>query len=144
MFMLINSLCVSTVRCLGGITGSMLLGMTRDELKTVCPEEGGRVFYQLQNIKSALAVSTVIVTHMMSYWSMWCHIHTTSYIHSLQMASEVRPLIWGHKLPVDTQLKLLMDAEGCRTLNSYLFIVRAGFEDQERLICILSQFLCQM
>lgn len=67
MFVLINSLCVSTVRCLGGITGSMLLGMTRDELKTVCPEEGGRVFYQLQNIKSALAVSTVIVTHMMSY-----------------------------------------------------------------------------
>ncbi|CAM4662351.1 unnamed protein product [Leuciscus chuanchicus] len=45
-----------TVRCLGGVTGSMLLGMTRDELKTVCPEEGGRVFYQLQNVKSALAV----------------------------------------------------------------------------------------
>lgn len=75
MFVFINSLCVSTVRCLGGITGSMLLGMTRDELKTVCPEEGGRVFYQLQNIKSALAVSTdhhrythdVILKYVMLY-----------------------------------------------------------------------------
>ncbi|RXN18978.1 epidermal growth factor receptor kinase substrate 8 3 [Labeo rohita] len=48
-----------TVRCLGGISGSMLLGMTRDELKTICPEEGGRVFYQLQNVKSALAANEV-------------------------------------------------------------------------------------
>lgn len=35
----------------------MLLGMTREELKTVCPEEGGRVFYQLQAVKSTMAVS---------------------------------------------------------------------------------------
>ncbi|XP_068449807.1 epidermal growth factor receptor kinase substrate 8-like protein 3 [Clinocottus analis] len=46
-----------TVRCLGGLSGSMLLGMTREELKTVCPEEGGRVFFQLQAIKSAMAVN---------------------------------------------------------------------------------------
>ncbi|XP_072522176.1 epidermal growth factor receptor kinase substrate 8-like protein 3 [Salminus brasiliensis] len=46
-----------TVRCLGGLSGPMLLGMTRDELKIVCPEEGGRVFYQLQNVKSALAMA---------------------------------------------------------------------------------------
>ncbi|KAL6464155.1 hypothetical protein MHYP_G00264720 [Metynnis hypsauchen] len=46
-----------TVRCLGGLSGPMLLGMTRDELKVVCPEEGGRVYYQLQNVKSALAMS---------------------------------------------------------------------------------------
>ncbi|CAB1353744.1 unnamed protein product, partial [Coregonus sp. 'balchen'] len=44
-----------TVRCLGVLSGSMLLGMTREELKIVCPEEGGRVFFQLQNIKSAMA-----------------------------------------------------------------------------------------
>ncbi|XP_072308345.1 epidermal growth factor receptor kinase substrate 8-like protein 3 [Eucyclogobius newberryi] len=44
-----------TVRCLGVLSGSMLLGMTREELKTLCPEEGGRVFYQLQNVKAALA-----------------------------------------------------------------------------------------
>ncbi|XP_067271307.1 epidermal growth factor receptor kinase substrate 8-like protein 3 isoform X2 [Pseudorasbora parva] len=49
-----------TVRCLGGVSGSMLLGMTRDELKTVCPEEGGRVFYQLQNVKSALSVASEV------------------------------------------------------------------------------------
>ncbi|XP_029907486.1 epidermal growth factor receptor kinase substrate 8-like protein 3 [Myripristis murdjan] len=46
-----------TVRCLGPLSGSMLLGMTREELKTVCPEEGGRVFFQLQAVKSAMAVS---------------------------------------------------------------------------------------
>ncbi|XP_034388091.1 epidermal growth factor receptor kinase substrate 8-like protein 3 [Cyclopterus lumpus] len=46
-----------TVRCLGGLSGSMLLGMTREELKTVCQEEGGRVFFQLQAVKSAMAVS---------------------------------------------------------------------------------------
>ncbi|XP_029286503.1 epidermal growth factor receptor kinase substrate 8-like protein 3 [Cottoperca gobio] len=43
-----------TVRCLGVLSGSMLLGMTREELKTVCPEEGGRVFFQLQAVKSAM------------------------------------------------------------------------------------------
>ncbi|KAJ3603060.1 hypothetical protein NHX12_030804 [Muraenolepis orangiensis] len=46
-----------TVRCLGPLSGSMLLGMSREEMKTVCPEEGGRVFFQLQSVKSALAVS---------------------------------------------------------------------------------------
>ncbi|XP_076853666.1 epidermal growth factor receptor kinase substrate 8-like protein 3 [Brachyhypopomus gauderio] len=46
-----------TVRCLGGLSGAMLLGMTREELKIVCPEEGGRVYYQLQNVKSALALA---------------------------------------------------------------------------------------
>ncbi|XP_053508745.1 epidermal growth factor receptor kinase substrate 8 isoform X2 [Ictalurus furcatus] len=46
-----------TVRCLGGLSGGMLLGMTLEELKIVCPEEGRRVFYQLQNIKSALALA---------------------------------------------------------------------------------------
>lgn len=53
-----------TVRCLGGLSGSMLLGMTREELKTVCPEEGGRVFYQLQNVKSALAMARAVTPLM--------------------------------------------------------------------------------
>ncbi|XP_014330216.1 epidermal growth factor receptor kinase substrate 8-like protein 3 isoform X1 [Xiphophorus maculatus] len=44
-----------TVRCLGVLSGSMLLGMSREELKSVCPEEGGRVFFQLQAVRSALA-----------------------------------------------------------------------------------------
>ncbi|XP_068598192.1 epidermal growth factor receptor kinase substrate 8-like protein 3 [Brachionichthys hirsutus] len=47
-----------TVRCLGVLSGSMLLGMTREELKTVCPEEGGRVFLQLQAVKAARASSS--------------------------------------------------------------------------------------
>ncbi|KAM7402082.1 hypothetical protein PAMP_017352 [Pampus punctatissimus] len=46
-----------TVRCLGGLSGSMLLEMTREELKTLCPEEGGRVFFQLQAVKSAMAAA---------------------------------------------------------------------------------------
>ncbi|XP_038866589.1 epidermal growth factor receptor kinase substrate 8-like protein 3 isoform X1 [Salvelinus namaycush] len=49
-----------TVRCLGVLSGSMLLGMTREELKIVCPEEGGRVFFQLQNIKSAMALASEV------------------------------------------------------------------------------------
>ncbi|XP_041747321.2 epidermal growth factor receptor kinase substrate 8-like protein 3 [Coregonus clupeaformis] len=49
-----------TVRCLGVLSGSMLLGMTREELKIVCPEEGGRVFFLLQNIKSAMALASEV------------------------------------------------------------------------------------
>lgn len=46
-----------TVRCLAVLSGLGLLNMTREELKTLCPEEGGRVFYQLQSVKSALAAA---------------------------------------------------------------------------------------
>ncbi|XP_070704381.1 epidermal growth factor receptor kinase substrate 8-like protein 3 [Pempheris klunzingeri] len=46
-----------TVRCLGVLSGSMLLGMSREELKTLCPEEGGRVFFQLQAVKFAMAAA---------------------------------------------------------------------------------------
>ncbi|TKS71698.1 Epidermal growth factor receptor kinase substrate 8-like protein 3 [Collichthys lucidus] len=54
----INVTSCSTVRCLGVLSGSMLLSMTREELKIVCPEEGGRVFYQLQAVKSELAAAS--------------------------------------------------------------------------------------
>nr|XP_057910223.1 epidermal growth factor receptor kinase substrate 8-like protein 3 [Doryrhamphus excisus] len=43
-----------TVRCLGVLSGSMLLSMTREEVKTVCPEEGGRVFFRLQAVRSSI------------------------------------------------------------------------------------------
>ncbi|XP_048878582.1 epidermal growth factor receptor kinase substrate 8 isoform X3 [Brienomyrus brachyistius] len=43
-----------TVRCLSVLNGSLLLGMTWEELKTMCPDEGGRVFSQLQAVKTAL------------------------------------------------------------------------------------------
>ncbi|XP_035486950.1 epidermal growth factor receptor kinase substrate 8-like protein 3 isoform X2 [Scophthalmus maximus] len=46
-----------TVRCLGVLSGPTLLGMTREELKMVCPEEGGRVFFQLQAVKSTITAS---------------------------------------------------------------------------------------
>ncbi|XP_042347185.1 epidermal growth factor receptor kinase substrate 8-like protein 3b [Plectropomus leopardus] len=47
-----------TVASLGVLTGKLLLGMTKDEIRTVCPEEGGRVFFQLQAIKSAIALAS--------------------------------------------------------------------------------------
>lgn len=48
-----------TVSSLGVLTGKLLLGMTKEEIRTVCPEEAGKVFFQLQAIKSSLAVSNV-------------------------------------------------------------------------------------
>ncbi|KAM3872387.1 epidermal growth factor receptor kinase substrate 8-like protein 3 [Diretmus argenteus] len=46
-----------TVRSLAVLNGKLLLGMNMSDIKTVCPEEGGKVFFQLQAVKSAIAVS---------------------------------------------------------------------------------------
>ncbi|XP_062396157.1 epidermal growth factor receptor kinase substrate 8-like protein 3b [Sardina pilchardus] len=46
-----------TMRTLGVLSGELLLKMTRDEIRMVCPEEGGRVFFQLQAVKSSLALA---------------------------------------------------------------------------------------
>lgn len=45
-----------TVKTLGVLSGELLLKMSQSEIRTVCPEEGGRVFFQLQSVKSSLAV----------------------------------------------------------------------------------------
>ncbi|CAL1606052.1 unnamed protein product [Knipowitschia caucasica] len=47
-----------TVRSLGVLNGQQLLGMSKDEIRSVCPEEGGKVFFQLQAIKSAIALAS--------------------------------------------------------------------------------------
>ncbi|XP_048859025.1 epidermal growth factor receptor kinase substrate 8-like protein 3b [Brienomyrus brachyistius] len=47
-----------TVRSLGVLRGAQVLALTREELKTVCPEEGARVFFHLQGVKSALALES--------------------------------------------------------------------------------------
>ncbi|KAL6119777.1 eps8l3 [Pungitius sinensis] len=47
-----------TASSLGVLTGNLLLGMTKDEIRTVCPEEGSKVFFQLQAIKSAIALAS--------------------------------------------------------------------------------------
>lgn len=39
------------------MNGALLLGMKRDDIRAACPEEGGRVFFQLQAIRSSMAVS---------------------------------------------------------------------------------------
>ncbi|XP_060913221.1 epidermal growth factor receptor kinase substrate 8-like protein 3b [Labrus mixtus] len=47
-----------TVNSLGVLTGKLLLGMTKNEIRTVCPEEGGKVFFHLQAVKSAIALAS--------------------------------------------------------------------------------------
>ncbi|KAG8451134.1 hypothetical protein GDO86_003410 [Hymenochirus boettgeri] len=43
-----------TVRCLGVLSGDQLLKLSRQEMKAVCPEEGGRVYLQLSTVRGAL------------------------------------------------------------------------------------------
>ncbi|XP_053310279.1 epidermal growth factor receptor kinase substrate 8-like protein 3 isoform X3 [Spea bombifrons] len=45
-----------TVRCLGVLKGKQLLELSRENLKSVCPEEGGRVFTQLNAVRAALGI----------------------------------------------------------------------------------------
>lgn len=47
-----------TVGSLGVLTGRSLLGMTKRDIQAVCPEEGGRVFFQLQAVKSSIALAS--------------------------------------------------------------------------------------
>ncbi|XP_053705689.1 epidermal growth factor receptor kinase substrate 8-like protein 3b [Synchiropus splendidus] len=47
-----------TVSSLGVLTGHSLLGMSKRDIQAVCPEEGGRVFFQLQAVKSSIALSS--------------------------------------------------------------------------------------
>ncbi|KAI3356832.1 hypothetical protein L3Q82_003485 [Scortum barcoo] len=47
-----------TVSSLGVLNGKLLLGMSKDEIRAVCPEEGGKVFFQLQAIKTAIALAS--------------------------------------------------------------------------------------
>ncbi|KAM3836099.1 epidermal growth factor receptor kinase substrate 8-like protein 3 [Diretmus argenteus] len=58
-----------TVRTLAVLNGKLLLGMNMSDIKTVCPEEGGKVFFQLQAVKSAIAVS---VYHHVSVAEVYC------------------------------------------------------------------------
>ncbi|KAH1171062.1 hypothetical protein KIL84_006680 [Mauremys mutica] len=45
-----------TVKCLGVLNGNQLLGMSQEDMKTVCPEEGRRVFFKLSAVKSSLGI----------------------------------------------------------------------------------------
>ncbi|MBN3322293.1 ES8L3 protein, partial [Atractosteus spatula] len=76
-----------TVRCLGVLSGSLLLGMTRDELKSVCPEEGGRVFFQLQAVKSSLAVSSLNNPPPNTHTPLWA---SESYTHHCTKSTPFR------------------------------------------------------
>lgn len=47
-----------TIQSLGVFNGAMLLGMKRDDIRAICPEEGGRVFFQLQSVRSSVALAS--------------------------------------------------------------------------------------
>ena len=49
-----------TVQSIGVLSGKQLLGLSRENLRLACPEEGGKMFFQLQPIKSAIAVSIAL------------------------------------------------------------------------------------
>lgn len=46
----------STITSLGVLTGAQLFSLNKDELKTVCPDDGARVFSQVTVQKAALEV----------------------------------------------------------------------------------------
>ncbi|XP_014835000.1 PREDICTED: epidermal growth factor receptor kinase substrate 8-like isoform X3 [Poecilia mexicana] len=45
-----------TISSLGVLTGAQLFSLNKEELKTVCPDDGGRVFSQVTVQKAALEV----------------------------------------------------------------------------------------
>lgn len=47
-----------TIQSLGVFNGAMLLGMKQDDIRAICPEEGGRVFFQLQSVRSTVALAS--------------------------------------------------------------------------------------
>ncbi|KAG7259618.1 hypothetical protein CRUP_036853 [Coryphaenoides rupestris] len=47
-----------TINSLGVLTGAQLFSLNKEELKTVCPDDGGRVFSQLTVQKAALERSS--------------------------------------------------------------------------------------
>lgn len=52
-----------TVSSLGVLTGAQLFSLNKEELRTVCPDDGARVFSQVTVQKAALEVS-----HMSLGW----------------------------------------------------------------------------
>uniref|UniRef100_A0AAY4AVL8 SH3 domain-containing protein n=1 Tax=Denticeps clupeoides TaxID=299321 RepID=A0AAY4AVL8_9TELE len=48
----------STLNCLSVFNGELLLTMSQNNMRMICPDEGGRVFFQLQAVKSSLALAS--------------------------------------------------------------------------------------
>nr|XP_055024086.1 epidermal growth factor receptor kinase substrate 8-like protein 3b [Misgurnus anguillicaudatus] len=52
-----------TMQSLGVFNGAMLLGMKQDDIRAICPDEGNRVFFQLQSVRSAIALASEAEHH---------------------------------------------------------------------------------
>lgn len=52
----------STITSLGVLTGAQLFSLNKEELKTVCPDDGARVYSQVTVQKAALEVGDAIDT----------------------------------------------------------------------------------
>lgn len=51
----------STITSLGVLTGAQLFSLNKEELKTVCPDDGARVYSQVTVQKAALEVGLLDV-----------------------------------------------------------------------------------
>lgn len=111
-----------TVQSLGVFNGAMLLGMRQDEIRAICPEEGGRVFFQLQSVRSSIAVSKAApFVSKYKYHYLWSTFHCGAFIPNghLMTEAELANVISLHllcSLPVRPSTVSMVAADNLRTL----------------------------
>lgn len=94
-----------------------------------CLSRGGRTSFLPAAERQIGPCGEVIVTHMMSYWSLWCHIHTTSCSLSpggqWSETNDLRPLTSRRPTPTHTHTHTTEAVNGCwRTLNIKFIFIR--------------------
>lgn len=88
-----------TIQSLGVFNGAMLLGMKQDDIRAICPEEGGRVFFQLQSVRSTVAVSHAALFVQSKLPTLYKFGYLWSSFHCGEVISQYSVLLhtwWGH------------------------------------------------